>query len=200
MQHKGNKSEETIRCEQLFMAVMRALGMTCFYEQRIGTGTIDFVVGQNAGDSRMYYDGMTGVELKATMNDLRTGNGLNVRAFPFNYVLVPEKIAYSAVKYMEKYPKDFRHVGLLVLMDDYTLDIHRYASPVMPESNKELMQQINKAEFEQYHDSVALALGHFGDNPVTVHNFKTNESKTVKIWFEVEEKEVDLDGRELTSA
>ena len=202
MQHKGNKSEETIRVEQLFMAIMHTLNMAVCYEWKCGNGTIDFVVGTDAGKGKIYWEGMTGVELKTTMNDLRTGNGLNVRAFPFNYLLVPEKIAYSAVKYMERYSGYFGHVGLLVLMDDYTLDIHRPATVILPDERNHgyHTNTVNLSEFEKYYDSVAFALGQFGDNPVTVHNFKTNETKMVEIWIDPEVREIDDDGKVKVSA
>ena len=204
MQHKGNKSEETIKCEQLFVSIVSTLEMGFLYEQYCGTGTIDFVVGDKAKGNAIYYCGMTGVELKTSMNDMRTWNGLNVKAYPYNYLLVPEKIAYSAFRRMEQYSDEFDHVGLLVLEEeDYTLNLFKQAKFIVPsDRNTELMKRIrsNVDEYADYYDSVAYMLGVHGDNPVSVHNFKTNETRIVRLQCIISEEDINLEGKGRESA
>lgn len=184
MQHKGNKNDITIAVEKVFIGICRAVGMEIFYEYACGTGTVDFVVGISADkDERsMYYAGQTGVELKTSMNDLRTWNGLNIRAFPYNYILVPENIAYSAMRHMERYNKEFKHVGLIVLMDDYSLVVQRYATPIMPKELTPMNKRCEEDKYASYPDSVALLVA-FQDEKtvVSVHNFNTGKTHSEKV-------------------
>lgn len=188
MTHKGNKSDETIVLEKLFIGIMRAYGMEVFYEYQCGTGTIDFVVGFHSHKpGYMYHEGMTGVELKSSMSDFRTGNGLNIKTFPFTYMLVPERIAYSAIKHMEK-NVEFNHVGLLVLMDDYYMEIHKHAEFLSElERNSIMIPRIKESHFTEYIDAVAYGMS---DDCVSCHNYETNETWTERVTIEVKREKL----------
>ena len=190
MTHKGNKSDKTIMLEKLFIAIMRANNMQVFYEYACGTGVIDFVVGlPGEKPDRMKWSGMTGVELKSSMADFRTGNGLNIYAYPYTYILVPEDIAYSAIKHMQQDTK-FDHVGVLVLKDDYTLEIHKHAK--FKEDlwfYSEMDKRLKKYPETCYMDSVELGLAE-DDSIITCHNYETNETWQVKSFFETKVERV----------
>lgn len=178
MTHKGNKSDYTKLLEELFVGIMRAHGAEVHYEVQCGTGVIDFVVGDGDGtdEHRMYYEGMTGVELKSTMNDFRTWNGLNVNAYPYTYILVPEKIAYSAMKRLERF-EELRHVGLIVIMDDCTIDMYKHAAFNPNVRTGKMVKHIEEDGFDDYQDSVAYYLN--GSDYVPFHNYETGET-----WYE----------------
>ncbi len=43
-------------------------------------------------------------------------------------------------------------------------------------------------------------LGVLGDNPVSVHNFKTNETQIVRLQCSIDEKDINLEGKGRESA
>ena len=182
MKHTGSKNDMTITTEIALISAVRAAGLEVFYEYSCNSLSrhykIDFVVGKSAGNGEMYIQGMTGVELKTSMSNLCAGGGLNIKSFPYNYILVPEYMAYAAIKYMMQNEKRFWHVGLLVLREDYSFVICKYAEFINPNPYSESAIDIEKENPTDYQDSVAQMVSVSNPNTViSVHNFQTGETR-----------------------
>ena len=88
---------------------------------------IDYVVGFEDTDDHSKIIGVTGVEAKATINDLRNSPyGKNFKSFYYNYLLIPSDICYKTQQYLKEH-KEYRHVGLIQVSDDGKADIVKKA-------------------------------------------------------------------------
>jgi len=89
--------------------------------------TIDYVVAFRATDDTNKAIGSTGVEAKATINDLKNSPyGKNFYSFHYNYLLVPADICYKAQQYLKAH-KTYKHVGLIQVSDEGAVDIVKKA-------------------------------------------------------------------------
>lgn len=200
MIHSGNKTQKTIICEELFIAVMKMLGLNVFYEHSFlntitGHRKIDFVVGEPYTGDGICYNGMVGVELKTSAADLlghETGKSFN--SFPFNYLLVTDDIMDAAIKFVGHSSKN-SHIGIIVIREDCSVLVRKPAGycDINPNYYKDLKTDIESHLYEKYLDSLACAFAKakklgFG----TAHDFKSN--RTMKIKYDTYERETIIAG------
>lgn len=173
---KGNKSTNTIICESMLRGIAHMNCFACWPEVSVDKGKIDFVLGRADGEdiNRMHMDSATGIELKVSWSDFCSGNGRHVFSYHYNYFLVPEEMVYKVQKYIEK-NVEYDHVGILVVTDEYTLEIARYAK-FIPFSNRS-DQRLKDYENDTYIiDGVTQMLTSLGRDGYVAHCYDMKNS------------------------
>ena len=184
-QTKYNKSIRSMTAEYQFRSIIRTMGGKYLYEYSFmkhphsGLAVVDFVVGisgKGQDEDFITINSMTGVELKTTIGDLRSGYGINFNSFRFNYLLVPADIAFSAIQFM-KSKIEFNHVGILVIQEDGLLCMERSASVVR--SDDEFSRDLRKdlSVIESF-DSIAYLMAWSGQSDCQVPYYNA-ESDTL---------------------
>ena len=188
MLHTGNKTQKTIMSEEVFVNVMRTIGLNVFYEVAFrnaitGNRTIDFVVGEPYSKDGMCYCGMVGVELKTRREDLiNARTGKNIACFPFNYFLVTDDILNDTIRFIGG-NSAYNHVGIIVLNSDSTVEIYKTAGfcGINQEYYGELKNDIELNQYEEYCDSISCAFAKLGRIECgTIHNFRNDTTYSVK--------------------
>ena len=199
MTHSGNKTDKTIISEELFVAVMRTLGLNVFYEHAYrntysGRRKIDFVVGQPYSLEGICYNGMVGVELKTRVPDLLGITGKSFNAFPFNYLLVTEDIFEKTIDFVGNNEPN-SHLGIIVIHDNCDVLVRKPAEyrEINPEYYGDLKNDIEEHLYEKYPDSVACAFAKANKLYCgTYHDFRTNQ--TFKVKYDLFESEKIITG------
>lgn len=188
MANNGNKTTQTIICEEVFVNVMRVMGLNVvrevlFRNSCTGKRIIDFVVSKPYLKDGICYCGMVGVELKTRKEDLvYKQTGKSFKSFPFNYLLVTNDILDDAIKTVGR-NGDLSHVGIIVFDNTSELVLYKQAEycEINSEYYGELKSDIEKFQYEEYCDSIACAFAEIGKAEYgIVHNFKKNVSFKAK--------------------
>lgn len=188
MANNGNKTTQTIICEEVFVNVMHIMGLNVvrevlFRNSCTGKRIIDFIVSKPYLKDGVCYCGMVGVELKTRKEDLiYKQTGKSFKSFPFNYLLVTNDILDDAIKIVGR-NGDLSHVGIIVFGDNSELVLYKQADycEVNSEYYGELKSDIEKFQYDEYCDSISCAFAEIGKSEYgMVHNFKKNVSFKAK--------------------
>ena len=143
----NHESVASMIIRRQFQSQAIALGYSVRHEVIVCGGRIDMVLGNgDVINQTMSSHSMTGIELKISLSDLKNQweTGKNFYNFHYNYLLIPNDIAYSALKYVNSNIK-YGHVGVIVYDVNGMLHVERIASYYEP-SDFMLYENVKKVE------------------------------------------------------
>jgi len=146
---KNNESDYSIIIRRQFEAQAVGLGFSVWHEVGVCGGRIDMVLGMGKGnveEQTMVPATMTGIELKISLSDLKNKfeRGKNFYSFHYNYLLIPNDIAYSAMRYV-KSRTDYNHIGVIVFDENCILHVERFASYYEPKVPHDYVREYEKS-------------------------------------------------------